>query len=178
MRLAAAVRETLSPLMTEITEDLAAVGEKVDSLSRDLEKHKNQTTTELVDMNSKLDSLDSKQDGLNMTMMTVNSELEKKMMEDFKKISDFQMAHHGYKCGGIGGWRRVVYLNMTDPNTNCPSGWRLIIQPKRTCGRVFSSSSHSCNSVFFPVCGGDYTSVCGSIRAYQYSGLDAFQPYH
>ena len=178
VRLAAAVRETLSPLMTEIKEDLAAVGERVDSLSRDLGEHKNKTTTELVDMNSKLDSLDSKQDDLNMTVITVNSELEKRMTEDYKKISDFQMAHHGYECGGTGGWRRVVYLNMTDPNTNCPCGWRLISQPKRTCGRVFSSSSHSCNSVFFPVCGGDYTSVCGSIRAYQYSGLDAFEPYH
>ena len=27
-----------------------------------------------------------------------------------------------YDCGGTWGWRRVVYLDMTDPNTNCPSG--------------------------------------------------------
>ena len=27
------------------------------------------------------------------------------------------------KCGGTWGWRRAVYLDMTDPNTNCPSGW-------------------------------------------------------
>jgi len=24
-----------------------------------------------------------------------------------------------------GGWRRVVYLDMTDPSTTCPSGWQL-----------------------------------------------------
>ena len=29
----------------------------------------------------------------------------------------------GLKCGGTWGWRRAVYLDMTDPNTNCPSGW-------------------------------------------------------
>ena len=177
VRLAAAVHETLSPFMTEMREDLAAVKGKVDSLSRDFEEHKNKTTTELVDMNSKLDSLDSKQDGLNMTVMTVNSELKQKMTEDFKKISDFQMAHHGYECGGTGGWRRVVYLNMTDPNTNCPSDWQLTSHSKRTCGKN-NTSYLSCDSVFFPVSGGDYTSVCGSIKAYQYNGLDAFEAYH
>ena len=27
-----------------------------------------------------------------------------------------------HTCGGTAGWRRAVYLDMTDPNTNCPSG--------------------------------------------------------
>ena len=39
-----------------------------------------------------------------------------------------------YTCGGTEGWRRVVYRNMTDPNTNCPSGWQLTGHSKRTCG--------------------------------------------
>ena len=82
---------------------------------------------------------------------------------------------HG--CGGTGGWRRVVYLDIRDPNTNCPSGWQLTSHYKRTCGRV-RTSSLSCDSVFFPVSGGDYTSVCGSIRAYQYNRTDAFEAYH
>ena len=189
VRLAAAVHETLSPFMTEMKEDLAAVKEnmtrvegKVDSLSRDLEEHKNKTTTELVDMNSKLDSLDSKQDGLNMTVMTVNSELEHNVLtnvtKELKKTADYIVKQFPpYECGGTGGWRRVVYLNMTDPNTNCPSGWQLTSHSKRTCGRA-NTSSLSCDSVFFPVSGGDYTSVCGSIRAYQYSHTDAFEAYH
>ena len=84
----------------------------------------------------------------------------------------------GYKCGGTFGWRRVVYLNMTDPTTNCLSGWRLVtFSSKRLCGRV-SSDWLTCDSVLFPVTGGDYTSVCGSIRAYQYGPTDAFEPYH
>ena len=174
--LAAAVHETLSPFMTEMRENLTAVKEKVDSLSRDLEEHKNKTTTELVDMNSKLDSLDSKQDGLSMTVMTVNSELEHNVLTNVTKELK-KNAEHLNKCGGTGGWRRVVYLDMIDPGTNCPSGWNLTTYSKRTCGKV-STSSLSCDSVFFPVSGGDYTSVCGSIRAYQFSGMDAFEAYH
>ena len=182
VRLAAAVHETLSPFMTEMREEQAVVKGKVDSLSRDLEEHKNKTTTELVDMNSKLDSLNSKQDGLNMTVMTVKSELEHNVptnvTKELKKTADYVLEHVTlYECGGTGGWRRVVYLNMTDPNTNCPSGWNLTTYSKRTCGK-FSTSRLSCDSVFFPVSGGEYTSVCGSIRAYQYSGTDGFEAYH
>ena len=82
-----------------------------------------------------------------------------------------------YTCGGSGGWRRVVYLNMTDPNTNCPLGWRLTSYSKRSCGKV-STCGSSCDSAFFPVSGGNYTSVCGSIRAYQANDPRAFYAFH
>ena len=193
VRLAAAVRETLSPFMTEMNEDLAAVKtemkenlaavrEKVDSLSRHLEEHKNKTTTELVDINSKLDSLDSKQNGLSMKVTTVNSELEHNVLanvtKELKKTADYVLEQlPPYECGGTGDWRRVVYLDMTDLNTNCPSGWQLTSHSKRTCGRV-NTSDLSCDSVFFPVSVGDYTSVCGSIKAYQEDQTDAFEVYH
>ena len=133
VRLAAAVHETLSPFMSEMREDMAAVK----------------------------DTLIHNEQG---------------MKKELKKISDFNMAHHGYECGGSGGWRRVVYLNMTDPNTNCPCGWNLTSHAVRTCGRA-NNSELSCDSVLFPVSGGDYTSVCGSIRAYQYGGTDGFEAY-
>ena len=81
-----------------------------------------------------------------------------------------------YTCGGTGGWRTAVYLDMTNPNTNCPSGWNMTGYSKRTCGRA-NSSYHSCDSVFFPVSGGPYSQVCGRIRAYQYGGPDAFVGY-
>ena len=208
MRIAAAVYEALSPFMMEIKEDLDTVKENltrhtqieeiVDSLNGDLKKHKNKTTTEFADINSKLDSLNSKQDGLNMTVMTVNSELEHNVLTNITKelkeitehnvltnvtkelkeitgfITEYVPKLHG--CGGTGGWRRVIYLDMTDPNINCPTGWQLTSHSKRTCGKV-STSSPSCDSVFFPVSGGAYTRVCGSIRAYQYGGLDAFEAY-
>ena len=82
----------------------------------------------------------------------------------------------GLKCGGTWGWRRAVYLDMTDPKTNCPSGWQLTEYSKRTCGRV-SSSRRSCDSVFFPVSEGPYSQVCGRIRAYQWGLPNAFRTY-
>ena len=82
-----------------------------------------------------------------------------------------------YTCGGTGGWRRAVYMNMTDPNTTCPSGWQEKTYSKRTCGKV-SSTYLSCDSVIFPVNGGPYNRVCGRIIGYQYSLIDAFESYH
>ena len=82
-----------------------------------------------------------------------------------------------YTCGGTGGWRRAVYMNMTDPNTTCPSGWQETTYSKRTCGKV-SNGSLSCDSVIFPVNGGPYNRVCGRIIGYQYNVIDAFQSYH
>ena len=81
-----------------------------------------------------------------------------------------------HTCGGTGGWRRVVYLDFTDRNTNCPSGWQLTSHSRRTCGRV-STSRLTCDSVTFPVSGGDYTRVCGRIKGYQSGGPDAFETY-
>ena len=82
-----------------------------------------------------------------------------------------------YTCGGTGGWRRVAYLDMTDPTTTCPSGWQLTTLSKRTCGRA-TTGSLTCDSAIFPVSGGPYTRVCGRIKAYQYSRTDAFEAYH
>ena len=82
-----------------------------------------------------------------------------------------------YTCGGMWGWRRTVYLNMTDPNTNCPSGWNMTGYSKSTCGRA-SNAYRTCDSVFFPVSGGPYSQVCGRIRAYQHGVPEAFTGYN
>ena len=81
--------------------------------------------------------------------------------EDFIETLTEQITNNArYTCGGTWGWRRAVYLDMTDPNTNCPSGWQMTGYSKRTCGRA-NSSRLSCDSVFFPVSGGPYSQVCG-----------------
>ena len=95
-------------------------------------------------------------------------------LESIKKKVDTVCAR--YRCGGT-GWRRVVYLDMTDPTTICPSGWQLTTHSKRTCGRA-TTGSLTCDSAIFPVSGGSYTRVCGRIKAYQYSRTDAFEAYH
>ena len=62
---------------------------------------------------------------------------------------------------------------MTDPNTNCPSGWNTTGYSKKTCGRATDGLS-TCDSVFFPISDGPYSQVCGRIRAYQWGLPFAF----
>ena len=66
-------------------------------------------------------------------------------------------------CGGAGGWTRVAYLNMSDPNQQCPSNWKLITTPFKGCGRL-STNGGSCDSVVYPVNGRTYSSVCGRLN--------------
>ena len=64
VRLAAAVHETLSPLLSEMKDDLAEV------------------KTEMRE-----------------SLAAVRA-IEQNLKEEFKKMSDFNMAHHGCECGG------------------------------------------------------------------------------
>ena len=77
-------------------------------------------------------------------------------------------------CNSTGGWMRVAHLDMTDTNQYCPSGFRLITSPKRTCGTPGSR----CVSTTFPLNGVKYSRVCGKIIGYQYYSTDAFDPYY
>ena len=80
------------------------------------------------------------------------------------------------QCGGP-GWRRVVFLNMTDPSHVCPSGLRLTSYSRRTCGRA-SSARYSCSSTTFSVGGSQYSRVCGMARAYRWGVNYGFYGYH
>ena len=185
--------EGLSAVNTGMSEGLSAVNtsmsEGLSEVKTELQEHSNKTASELAGLetnqetlDSKLDSLDTKQDTLSSTVTIATNRLEHTVLtnvtEELKKTADYIVEQlPPYECGGSGGWRRVVYLNMTDPNTNCPSGWQLCTRYSNICGKV-NFNRLSCDSVFFPVSGGDYTSVCGSIRAYQYGHTDAFEAYH
>ena len=91
-------------------------------------------------------------------------------------IQDYVEQPPVHTCGGTGGWRRVVYLDMTDPSTTCPSGWNMTGYSKRTCGRASDSEWYTCDSVTFSVVG-QYSRVCGQIRAYQWGSTHAFTHY-
>ena len=82
-----------------------------------------------------------------------------------------------YTCGGIGGWRLVVELDMTDSRVTCPSGWQFTGYSKRSCGRV-STGYRTCDSATFPVSGGEYTQVCGKMKAYMWGWTSAFLGYN
>ena len=82
--------------------------------------------------------------------------------------------HFVPQCGD-GLWRRVVYLNMSEPSQQCPSNWsEYRSNGVRACRRQPSSGSMaSCYSVFFST-GYQYSSVCGRVLGYQLGTVDAF----
>ena len=69
----------------------------------------------------------------------------------------------GFTCGGS-GWRRVAYLNMSDSSQQCPSVWRAITTPHRTCGR--RSTGASCEGLTYTTGSVQYNHVCGRIISY------------
>ena len=48
-------------------------------------------------------------------------------------------------CDGARIWTRVAFLNMSDPNQNCPSIWQLASTPVRTCTGRGLSTTFECN---------------------------------
>ena len=79
-------------------------------------------------------------------------------------------------------WRRVAYINMTDPEAECPSGLNEVSNSttgQRACGRSVDGGGDrvaapgGCSSVTFPV-NTTYLHVCGYARGYQYRSMDAF----
>ena len=78
-------------------------------------------------------------------------------------------------CGNItGGWMKVAELDMSDSNTQCPSG---LVEyfgffNLRMC--VPHTPLKGCTSVMFPTHSVPYSMVCGRIRAYQYGTTNAF----
>ena len=86
----------------------------------------------------------------------------------------------GNNCDSKGGWMRVAYLNMTEPNATCPPGLKIKQYNNigySLCGRLVSSS-HSQTSVFFSTYGVMYNKVCGQVRGYQFGSPDAFYSYN
>ena len=79
-------------------------------------------------------------------------------------------------CGGP-GWRRVAFINMTDPNQDCPQGLNLTDYSIRSCGRAHSEGNCS-SPLVFPVNGSQYSQVCGRVTAYRWGATGAFVGYN
>ena len=69
---------------------------------------------------------------------------------------------------------RVAHIDMTQPNENCPAGFRKVTaNGKIMCG----GQGSECISTTFPSHGLQYSRVCGRITGYQYHSTDAFWNY-
>ena len=161
VRITAAVYEALTPILNEMSQRIEKFDMRLSALNASLRDDLNSTANMICD---KIEEHDNQ---TTAELMKINESLTEQIISN----------SGGLKCGGTWGWRRAVYLDMTDPHTNCPSGWQLTGYSKRTCGRA-SSSDLSCDSAFFPVSGGPYSQVCGRIRAYQWGISDAFWGYN
>ena len=187
VRITAAVYEALRPILNEMREDI------ISSMKSDILVMKNEIAAISQSVSNQTEEVKTRLSGLNESLrddfsstenMICNKieEHDNQITTELIKINETlteQIISNcgGLKCGGTWGWRHAVYLDMTDSNTNCPSGWNMTGYSKRTCGRA-NSSRLSCDSVFFPVSGGPYSQVCGRIKAYQHGWPDAFLGYN
>ena len=178
----------LNQLRTELTANQQMISERVDGVSSQQVRIQNETMVQLQIVHTTLDTqlvnatdkLCAKLNQLkkelttnqpssdlecNRTQMENVSAQEQNSTEAPQDTQDTPVYQH--TCAGP-GWRRVAFLNMTDPSQDCPSGWNLTTHSVRTCGRLASSGRYTCDPVTFPVSGEEYSRVCGRIRAYQY----------
>ena len=175
---------------------MESLDSKVETLDSNVQSSQETHTQQINTLNSKLDTLTATtaqlstehqnlQTNISDVECTDSEEclelyqnLQNNLTHQLENISNkVDTVYAQYWCGGTGGWRRVVYLDMTDSSTTCPSGWQLTGYSKRTCGRV-SPGWLTCDSATFPVSGGEYTRVCGRIKAYQWGATHAFYNYH
>ena len=84
------------------------------------------------------------------------------------------LLQQNFSCGGSFGWRRVAYLDMSDPSQSCPYVWKEITTPHRVCGRRSTSSSGSCEEIIYTTGSAQYNQVCGRITGYQLGNTDTF----
>ena len=181
MRITAAVYEALRPILNEMREDISSMKNEIATISQRVSNDTEEVNTRV----SSLNDFSGVERELNNTANMICDKIEEhdnhitnELIRMNQTLTEEIINNSGgLKCGGTWGWRRAVYLDMTDPNTNCFSGWQLTGYSKRTCGRA-SSSRRSCDSVFFPVSGGPYSQVCGRIRAYQYGTPNGFYGYN
>ena len=70
-------------------------------------------------------------------------------------------------CDGPSTWTRVAFLNMSDPNQDCPSNWNLYSSPVRACGRGRDSYWRLLIQWHFLLLDRLYDRVCGRVIGYQ-----------
>ena len=184
--------ETLDFKMETLDSKTETLDLKMERLDSNVQSSQETHTQQINALNSKLDTLTATTAQLSTEHQNLQTDISDVECTDSEESLElYQNLTHQleniqsgvnnirgpYSCGGTVGWRRVVYLDMTDSSTTCPSGWQLTGYSKRTCGRV-STGTYTCDSATFPVSGGEYTRVCGRIKAYQWGLTNAFFPYH
>ena len=153
--------EALRPILNEMREDISSIKNEIATISQRVSNQTEEVNTRLNGLNESLrndfSGVEKELSDLNSTAIMICDKIEKhddQINTELIKINETLMEQifdnsGGLKCGGTWGWRRAVYLNMTDPNTNCPSGWHLTGYSKRTCGRATVLCTQTVELVLF-----------------------------
>ena len=187
----------LLPILNDIKDDISCVKREISRLNETMTKL-NQTLSQqndtlgilyhnliLVKMdltdisnttNSICDKVEDHNNNMTNKLIEINEQMKWNFSVQLKSTYGYIISPPVYTCGDTGGWRHAVHLDMTDPSTDCPDGWNMTDYSKRTCGRA-SDGVATCDSVAFPVSGGEYSQVCGSIKAYSWGTPTAFAGY-
>ena len=188
------LNSTQSSNAMQLNNKLEDMSSKTNAHHSIITEHQQQTTAKLAHLQTSLNSLNSKLDSLTTTAAQLSSDhqeiqsnisdvqcmdtqpslqlhqnLHNNLTHQLKKIQDDVTFIRGpYTCGGTGGWRRVVYLDMTDPHYHLPLWLEYDWILQKDLWEEQYWISHTCSSATFPVSGGEYDSVCGRIKAYQW----------
>ena len=119
-------------------------------------------------------SVGEKGEHVSTKLQAIGAMMQQNFDLQLKNTYGYITAPPEYTCNGTGGWRLVV--NISADANSCPTGWKLVQNPSRACGRV-SSGRPTCDSVIFRVKGAPYAKVCGRINAHQVGPTDAFEAY-
>ena len=179
--------------LAQLQTSLNTAQSSLEQLHTTLSQHKQETEAELAQLHNNMRETITQLSTVHQELQTSTShaecvdteqslELHQNLQDNLtRQLKDIQKdvtnILEPYTCGGTEGWRRIVNLDMNYPSSNCPSGWQLTGYTKRSCGRV-NFGSRTCDSVTFPVGGGEYTRVCGRIKAYQWGATWAFFSYN
>ena len=170
----------------QILSQLNATNSYVSELTATTESSINQISTQLNMTNgnvrSALNQLDTTRSNISHITTELNAAksnaisvqtqvdiLQTQVASLLPQVSDLQLQVY---CGP-GEWRRVAYLNMSDPTQQCPSAWREYnTGGVRACGRS-GTSGGSCAAITYLI-DFQYRRVCGRVVGYQYISTDGF----
>ena len=142
---------TLNSKMEILHSKIVTLDSKVETLDSNVQSSQETHSQQINALNSKLDTLTATTAQLStehQNLQTDISDVEctdsEESLELYQNLThQLESIQRGvnnirgqHRCGGTGGWRRVVYLDMTDSSITCPSGWQLTGCSKRICGRV------------------------------------------
>ncbi len=173
--------DSLESELREVTENHLEVREELAGLQRDM----NSTLYLLQEVRSQLVNLRQENSADHQNILAGScSELELNSRSGYYWLRGMSeqvycdMDRQSCGCGSIPGWMRVADIDMTDPNQQCPEGFRLRSgTSKRMCETTIVGRGYGCTSIVFPTHSVQYSRVCGRAQAYQYGSVVAFKSF-